>query len=401
MSFASAAARSPSPRPAPRDASLRPTRPFARVEVCEALEAARPAWITLAQAAPASPYQSFEFARVWFATIGAAEGATPLIVVARDEAGQPVALLPFAHAARGPLHFAVFLGGKDSNFNLGLFRPGAAWSGDDVAALLAAAAAQAAPRIDAFLLTNQPPSWRGLANPLGGGKSQPSPSFAYASALPGGFSVWLDARASKEAKKKMRKKRARLEATAPLVHTRAAGAQEIDHALAAFHAERRARTLALGVPDPYASAAAQAFLAELAYGGALELHTLSHGDRIIAVFGALPGAERLSGLFIGHDGDPEIARSSPGEIMVQAVVADAIARGFAEFDLGVGEARYKDEACEIVEPLFDSAFAFTLKGRFAAWAFLAARRAKRSAKRSPRLKALHARLRRLLGRSGD
>ena len=119
------------------------------------------------------------------------------------------------------------------------------------------------------------------------------------------------------------------------------------------------------------------------------------------MFGALPGAERLSGLFIGHDGDPEIARSSPGEIMVQAVVADAIARGFAEFDLGVGEARYKDEACEIVEPLFDSAFAVTLKGRLAAWAFLAARRAKRSVKRSPRLKALHARLRRLGGRSGD
>ena len=117
---------------------------------------------------------------------------------------------------------------------------------------------------------------------------------------------------------------------------------------------------------------------ELARDGALELHTLSHGDRIIAVFGALPGAERLSGLFIGHDGDPEIARSSPGEIMVQAVVADAIARGFAEFDLGVGEARYKDEACEIVEPLFDSAFAVTLKGRLAAWAFLAARRAKRA-----------------------
>ena len=109
----------------------------------------------------------------------------------------------------------------------------------------------------------------------------------------------------------MRKKRARLEATAPLVHSRAAGTQEIDRALAAFHAERRARTEALGVPDPYASAAAQEFLARLAREGALELHTLAHGERIIAVFGALPGDERLSGLFIGHDGDPEIARSSP------------------------------------------------------------------------------------------
>ena len=112
-------------------------------------------------------------------------------------------------------------------------------------------------------------------------------------------------------------------------------------------------------------------------------------------------AERQSGLFIGHDGDPEIARSSPGEIMVHAVVADAIARGFSEFDLGVGEARYKNEACEIVEPLFDSAFAVTLKGRLAAWTFLAARRIKGAVKRSPRLKALFVRMRQFGGRSGD
>jgi len=401
MSLASAPAHSPSSRHASTSPARRPLRPFARVEVCEALEDARLPWMALAPEASASPYQSFDFARAWFATIGAAEGAPPLIVVARDDIGQPVALLPFARAARGPLRFAVFLGGKDSNFNLGLFRSAGAWSRDDVAALLGAAAAQATPRLDAFLLMNQPPGWRGIANPLAGGETQPSPSFAYASALPGDFSLWLDARASKDAKKKMRKKRARLEATAPLVHSRAAGAQEIDRALAAFHVERRARTAALGVPDPYATAAAHAFLAELARDGALELHTLSHGDRIIAVFGALPGAERLSGLFIGHDGDPEIARSSPGEIMLHAVVADAIARGFAAFDLGVGEARYKDEACEIVEPLFDSAFAFTFKGQLAAWTFLAARRAKRAIKRSPRLKALHARLRRLRGRSGD
>ena len=401
MPPASAPAPSPSPRHAPSPAARGAARPFARVEICEALADARPAWTALAQEAPASPYQSFDFARVWFATIGAAEGATPLIVVARDESGQPAALLPFARIARGPLRFAVFLGGKDSNFNLGLFHSSGAWSRDDVAALLAAAGTRATPRLDAFLLCNQPLRWRGLANPLADGTPQPSPSFAYASALPGDFSAWLDARASKEAKKKMRKKRARLEATAPLVHSRAAGAQEIDRALAAFHAERRARTEALGVPDPYASAAAQEFLARLAGEGALELHMVAHGGRIIAVFGALPGAERLSGLFIGHDGDPEIARSSPGEIMVHAVVADAIARGFAEFDLGVGEARYKNEACEIVEPLFDSAFAVTLKGRLAAWAFLAARRVKGAVKRSPRLKVLFVRLRRFGGRPGD
>jgi len=375
--------------PSPRPTSLR------RVEVCDTLEPARLAWATLAREAPASAYQSFAFARAWFATIGVAEGATPLIVVARDDAGAPVALLPLARTRRRSMRLATFLGGKDANFNLGLFRSGRTWSASDIAELLREAGRQAG--VDAFLFANQPERWRGVSNPLAAGPRQPSPSFAYSSALPREFSAWLDARASKEAKKKMRKKRAKLEATAPLVHAIAADEPAIERALAAFHVQRGARAEATGAPDPYAAPAAQDFLAELARDGTLELHTLSHDERLIAVFGALPSGDRLSGLFIAHTSDPEIARSSPGEIMVHAVVADAIGRGFAAFDLGVGEARYKDEACEIVEPLFDAAVAVTFKGRLAAGAFLIGRRVKRLAKQSPRLKALHARLRRLGG----
>ena len=145
MPPASASTRSPSPRHAPQR-PLRPARPFARVEICEALEDARLPWTALAQEAPASAYQSFDFACVWFATIGAALRATPLIVVAHDESvGRPRCCLS-ARAARGPLRFAGFLGGKDSNFNLGLFRSASDWSRDDVAGLFAEAGARATPR---------------------------------------------------------------------------------------------------------------------------------------------------------------------------------------------------------------------------------------------------------------
>jgi len=108
MSLASASARFPSPRRTPQGAANGQARPFAQVEVCETLEDARLPWASLAQETPASPYQSFDFARIWFATIGAAQRMTPLIVVARDNIGQPVALLPFARTARWPLRFAVF-----------------------------------------------------------------------------------------------------------------------------------------------------------------------------------------------------------------------------------------------------------------------------------------------------
>lgn len=400
MPPATALARPSPPTRAAPASRAGPARAFAFVEAIDRIEAARGPWAEIAALASASPYQHFEFARIWFETIGAARGVAPMVVVARDEAGGVAALLPLGRFSYGPLRLAAFLGGKDSNFNMGLFRPGVVWPPEDIAALLAAAARLATPRIDAFLFVNQPREWQGTPNPMAAAPNRPSPSFAYRSALPGDFAIWRDSHASKEAQKKLRKKAKRLEAAGPLAHRRAADAVEVDRVLAAFDAQRRERMRALGVADAYESVEARAFLSRLAHCGLaegaplLELHALFLGDRIVATFGALCAGDRLSGLFISYDGDPEIARSSPGELMVQAMVREAIARGLKTFDLGVGEARYKDDACEAEEVLFDSAFAVTSFGAVAALAFKAGQIAKRRIKRSPRLLAFARRLRR-------
>jgi len=131
----------------------------------------------------------------------------------------------------------------------------------------------------------------------------------------------------------------------------------------------------------------------------LELHGLFVGERVAATFGALGHGGRLSGLFVSNDNDPEIARNSPGDLIVQAVVRDAIARGFKTFDLGLGGELYKRRICETDEPLFDSAFGVTLLGRAAASGFLVLQRLKRRVKRSPRLLALAHRLLALTRRS--
>ena len=78
------------------------------------------------------------------------------------------------------------------------------------------------------------------------------------------------------------------------------------------------------------------------------------------------------------------------------VVRDAIERGLAAFDLGVGEARYKNECCETTEALFDSVLAVSFSGRAVAAAFLAGRRVKQRIKQSPRLFRLALRARRFL-----
>lgn len=387
--------------PTPPELAAAPTpaivrRAFAQVEVLADFGSARAAWDEIcARGAIASPYQSIEFARAWSETVGASRGVTPMIVVARDGAGVAVALLPLGRFRRGPLRFASFLGGRTANYHMGLFLDDFAWRLTEIEALLRTAATQARPRIDCFVLINQPMSWRGVENPLAALARQPSPSFAYASALPGSFEVWRDAHYSKSAQKKLRNKAKRLQCLGPLNYRRALDAREARMLLDAFFVQKRARMRELKLPAEFEDEPTIALLRRLtAFAGigkpapALELHGLRAGARIVAVFGGFAFNGRLSGAFISYDLDPSVAASSPGELLIQEIVRDAIDRGLTGFDLGVGEARYKSECCETTEILFDSAFAVSTIGRLSATAFLVGRRIKRRVKQSPRLYAM-------------
>jgi CelD/BcsL family acetyltransferase involved in cellulose biosynthesis len=312
--------------------------------------------------------------------------------VAKDASGQPSALLPLARRRLGPLALATFPGGKDSNFNLGLFRPGRLWGAGNVGSLLTEAARAAPARIDCFALLNQPRMWQGFRNPMTALGGRPSPSFAYKSELPLSFSGWRDAHVSKASKKKLRKMAERLASMGPGDETQAS------QALGALIAQKRQAAMDGGPPNPYESAAAQAFLDRLATEGLadgrapIELHALMLGERPVAVFGALPGRNRLCGLVLAHDRDPEIARCSPGRLLLQEVVRSAIERGFETLDLGVGDGRYKNECCEAAEILFDTFVATSAPGRVVELALGLERRAKARIKRSPPLMSAAMRL---------
>jgi CelD/BcsL family acetyltransferase involved in cellulose biosynthesis len=158
--------------------------PTERVEpslmVFDRLADAREDWFALRETAAVSPYQNYDFVAAWFETIGRARHLEPMIVVARGSDGRPLALFPLAtHEAAG-LGVAEFLGGRESNFNIGLFHPGDSldWRG----LLLAAARGRPNPP-DLLYLRNQPRGFGAFENPLLGGDACPSPSFAYGTAL--------------------------------------------------------------------------------------------------------------------------------------------------------------------------------------------------------------------------
>jgi CelD/BcsL family acetyltransferase involved in cellulose biosynthesis len=368
----------------PRAVSARTLAEFA---IYGDVEAARGAWAEIHPTGLATPYQNERFVRLWLDTIGRADGIEPLIVVARDARGCASAILPLAIRSRAGLRFGEFVGGKHANFHMGAFRAGLVVERDDLADFLRRVAKAA--RLDAFLFVSQPKTWRGAANPFSMLGGQPSPSFAYATQIRGGFDHWLRTHYSKDAQKKLRKKARRLAERGPVSSFVARDEKAAREILAAFLAHKKLRAEALGVANDFDDPAAVRFL-EIAVcegvdgdGAAIELRGLRCGERVVAVFGGLAHSDRFCGMMTSFDPDPDIARSSPGELLILDIVRDLHERGFTTFDLGVGEARYKDICCERTEPLFDTALAFTLKGRIGAFAFLAARRAKRWIKQRP------------------
>lgn len=358
-----------------------------RVEVFRDPAQASAIWERLEAVAAVSPYQTWRWLRPWLETTGNALGVSPFIIAAFDHEDAPLALLPFCTWKQGMLTVAGFLGGRDSNFNIGLFRPGPAWSAAAVLRLLRGAVRAGAVPVDLFVLRNQPHQWEGVANPLTLLPHQPSPSFGYKVALFRDPAEFARQNLSRDNRKKLRKKVARLEAQGPVEHVVAHTPEAGASILEAFVAQRRARCLALGLgaadlPE------IRAFLQRSTILGMaqppVELHALYCGNRIVATFGGTSHRDRFCGMVMSFDGDPEISRSSPGEILLESVIRSKCSEGFSVFDLGIGEARYKEIYCPEVEPLFDSLVTVSGRGTLFAVGERIRLRVKREIKQSHR-----------------
>ena len=190
-----------------------------RIEVYENPADALAAWRELEAVAPASAYQTRKWLVPWIETIGRASGICPLIVVAHGANDVPVALFPFGIVQHGGVRLVNFLGGRDSNSNLGLIRPGTRLDRSDLVALLHAAARKARLQPDAFVLSNQPASWEGVANPFALLAHQRSPSECHSATLiPNDAASFVKERLSGNLRKKLRKKRKKLSEWGPVSH---------------------------------------------------------------------------------------------------------------------------------------------------------------------------------------
>ena len=374
---------------------------IASVEVHRNPSAVAVAWAELEALAPVSAYQTRAFTIPWLETIGAARGVEPLFILGKDRHERAAALICLGIERFGPFRIATFLGGKESNFNLGLFRPNMAVSEPDLRFLFKSAAkALGSAKPHLFLLKNQPFDWEGSANPLALLPHQLSPSFAYATQLGENGEKFLATKLSKDTRKKLRKKEARLAEFGPVAlavnDTPAAAHAIVD----AFLATKIARCEARSIETDFADPAMRAFLERLSVSDDgsppwLAFQALKVGERIIATYAGAAYRGRFSCLVNSFDNDPEIAKSSPGDLLLMRLIASQCDRGLASFDLGIGEARYKESYCDVTVSLFDMILPVGIRGQLCALYAKSRLNMKRRIKQDPKMMGRIKRLRRV------
>jgi len=374
----------------------------ARVDVFNTMAAAEPHWRVLEHGdSLATPYQRYDFLKLWQRHVGTDTGISPFIVVGFNATRQPLFLWPLGARHVGSLVGLEFLGGKHANFNMGIWRRDVACSIDVKA--LRAVLTQLAGRVDFISLISQPLTWGGATNPFALLPHQRAANHGFSGALVPDFDALLRARTNSDTRKKLRKKERGLASFGEVRFERATAPDNVRRMLDAFFKQKTARMRGLGLPDIFSDAGVRRFIEagaiELQADGKplIELYALSVDDIIVATLGGIAGGGRFCAMFNSMI-QGRFAAESPGEQILLRVARDCCERGFTTLDLGIGEARYKSILCEDPEPLFDSYLALSPAGRMFVFALSAGAVIKRTIKQSPALWPMAQAVRRLRAR---
>lgn len=346
-----------------------------------------------------TPYQRFDWVEAYVNGLQLRDSLR--IIVLRASCGRPLALLPLAVSRRRGLSVACVIGAKHANYHLPLYtsRQAVVLATEDLQAALVSAGREAG--IDAYFLDHQPRFWDGIANPLSA-KGIPCASDAYGLMLGPNADATVKRAFSSDSRKKLRAKERKLvEAHGPVEYRSAKTREAISTILAAFYEQKRTRFASMGIKNPYAYDDVRHFISGAtdasATTPAIEVHALvaKNTGRIFATFGGAVSSTRFSGMWTSFDPDPDIARFSPGDLLLYHLIGQQTQTGRRALDLGVGEARYKSSICDETIELVEVRLAVSVRGHvYAAMANMAARM-KRRIKRSPRLWSIATRLRRL------
>ncbi len=315
----------------------------------------------------ASPYQKYVWCMQWYNEVSPHQQEKPFVMAIRNSAKDVIALFPLALRRCQNHTVAYFIGKSHSNFNMGVFSQEglALFANPETArAMFSASAARAG--IDAFLFANQPLSWNNRPNPLVALGGHQSPSSAYSAHLPETGALFFEQQfASRSSRKRFRYKERQLIETGKYCFAKAETLAEKDLFFQAFLQHKLSWFKAKGIENPFAEPGVQRFFEELlkSADSCVEFYALRNDTHIAALFCTIVHDGRMSGLFTSIDNEHGARRYSPGEVLLFYIMRSCCDRGLRMFDLGIGEAFYKESCCPIEEKLHDYALPFGFKGQ--------------------------------------
>jgi CelD/BcsL family acetyltransferase involved in cellulose biosynthesis len=373
-----------------------------QLRITNDLQSVETMWERLQAEVPCTSAQTFDWAQAFARHVLAPEGREPVIVVGLGVRGEALFLWAFEMTQRAGTKVLAWLGQDYANYNMGLFAPdtAASFSASDISRLLNAVARRTGAA--AAILKAQPFTWDGMANPFAQLPHQPTPSSGYAVTL-GDFTALYEQRFGKRSRHTLARKERRLMELGTPHYGWAETHSERLELIDIFFAQKARQFALMGIKDIF-DAHARAFYREVALleddnAARLRLGYVKLGDEVLAIFSGTTYHNRFIVLLCSL-AEGETQKYSPGALLLRHQIDEACAKRLAVYDMGAGAAAYKDQWCDVVQPLFDSFIALKPHGLLATVPLATGARIKRAIKSNPHLWPLAQKIRaRLFGKS--
>ena len=361
-------------------------------------------WRRFEQTADCTPFQTFDWLSAWQRHVGAPNGVTPAIVMAR-RGEKTLLLMPLGIERRSVARCLTFLGGVLCDYHAPLLAPDfaalapggfpALWH--DIVALLQATPAT---RHDAVVFDKMPATIGGQKNPMLALNIQRNPSGAYETVLPTDWEAFYTARRSSSTRRRDRTKLKRLGELGAVKFVTPESSAELALTFDLLVQQKSKAFARMGVPNLFAPAGHAAFYRELAtsprYRSLIHLSRLDVGNTWAALNLGITFRDCYFHILASYD-DGETSRFGSGAAHLRELLRYAIGRGLTRFDFTIGDEPYKRDWCDTEQQLFDYAAATTLRGIPAATMAVGWGRAKRAIKQSAPIWGAVQRLRAAVG----
>jgi len=302
-------------------------------------------WRDLERHAVATFFQTFDWCEIWCRIAASRAGEIPIIVAGRNEAGELVFVLPMAACRRFGGEHLGWLAQQFSSHNMGVYdrKALAAVNSATLRAILAGVGRYRR-SIVAANFQGQPAMWEGISNPFLQLNPMPARNPLYVVDFPEGYDAAGGADNSKAARKKLRRKEARLREEGVGISIVAQSGAEKCRAFDAFAAQKSEQLSAQGFDSIYdreeIAEFFQGLLSSERTGPACHAYASWLGDELIAATIGVRHRSRYFSIMLSMTTGP-LQRFSPGALLIRDCYKAVVDDGVTKIDFGAGQSGLK------------------------------------------------------------